>query len=101
MQKESRVPDHRHRVRDISQDHRPHSHNGSLADAKRAAAAALTDHGTCPDICAVTDMDIAVALYSWCKSYKIADDAIMLDIAVYVSVKVLANYNVAGQHHIR
>ena len=76
--------------------HRPghygtHADHRAPTDHERGIVRAWPQYGAGTDIGVVLDKDTAVTLYSWSKSDKITDYAIMGDVRIQIAVKKAAN----------
>ena len=68
-----------------------------MTDDQRLVGCALFDHGVGADIGMVMNMNVAVAFDAGREGDEIANDSVMLDIAVEIGVEMLANPDVRGE----
>ena len=74
-----------------------HAHYGAPANYQGLARLPLLNDSASAYVSMIFDDHIAVALYSWRKSNKVANYAIMLNITVQVRMKMPADSYITGQ----
>lgn len=76
------------------------TYDGALPNGHWFTGRAWHDNTRRPDIRPVADMDVAIARYARCEGDVIADDTVMCDIGINVTLEALSDSGICRHHRV-